>query len=121
MKGSNSDAISQFQTIVSAGTADATDLRTLGSLALANGRPADGIEPFERLLTTNMNDTDARLKLVECLSKSGQLAKAIEACRNGFKVDAGHTAQYTAMLEKLKTSGSMQNSSVKPVANDNGG
>ncbi|MBI2809676.1 MAG: tetratricopeptide repeat protein [Candidatus Melainabacteria bacterium] len=108
MKGNTFDAINQFQALESAGSADSADLRALGSLLIGAQRWADAVGVYLKLVTENPKDTDARLKLIEAYSKSGDLSKAVETCKDGQKTDPAGSARYLVMMEKLKTSGDMQ-------------
>ncbi|CAN5161541.1 hypothetical protein BH10CYA1_BH10CYA1_31610 [soil metagenome] len=112
MKGNNSDAITQFQSLESSGSADSADLRALGTLLLGAQRPSEAVGIFLKLVMDNPRDTAARLKLAEAFSKSGDVSKAALACQDGQKVDPSNSARYLEMLEKLKTS-SFQPAAVK--------
>lgn len=120
MKGNNIDAIAQLQAIESSGTIDPGDLRTLGNLLVGAGRYGDAVEVCLKLLTLNPRDTEARLKLAESYSKSGNMGKGLDTLDEGRKLDPGGTARYNALAERLKK-GEMRQENGRPEGGNEAG
>lgn len=119
MKGNRIDAIAQFQAINASGTIDPADYRTLGML-LVETSPGDAIEVFLKILLGNSRDTEARLKLAEAYTRSGDVGKGLDALKEGMKVDPAGTARYNVLIEKLKK-GDMQKENGRPEEGNGAG
>lgn len=78
----------------------------LGSIAFADGRPADAIEPLTLSLAINRADADALHLIGRAYTATGETARAIESLRRAVAfVPIGWADPYVALADAYATAG----------------